>query len=189
MIIGLSGYARSGKDETAKALGEWGWRREGFADPLRAFLLAVDPLIPGAPDGGPYRLSLLVEAYGWERVKDEFPEVRALLQRTGTEAGRTILGGDVWINALFRDHEVGEKLVIPDVRFPNEAMAIRSRGGVVLRIERLGVEPAVGEDGEVHDSETALDDWAFDGRIHNDGTIEDLRDAVHGELQWVAQLH
>jgi dephospho-CoA kinase len=45
MIVGISGYARSGKDEAAKALVEMGFERRAFADKLREFLLALNPMV------------------------------------------------------------------------------------------------------------------------------------------------
>jgi dephospho-CoA kinase len=45
-LIGLSGYARSGKDEAAKVLiEEFGFKRIAFADKLRDFLYALDPIV------------------------------------------------------------------------------------------------------------------------------------------------
>jgi hypothetical protein len=183
--VGLSGYARSGKDAAAEVLVCGGWRRDAFADRLKTFLLAVNPLIPAHYDTPPYRLSNLVHAHGWDRAKELFPEVRVLLQRTGTEAGRKVLGEDIWVDALFKDFRPKEEaLVITDVRFPNEAQRIKDAGGVMIRIRRPGVGPAKAPSGLVHRSETALDDWPFDATIHNDGNLTDL----HARLFGVAEL-
>lgn len=175
-LIGLSGYARSGKDEAAQALVAGGWHQAAFADKLRDFLLALDPVLPSPRGGQPVRLSRIVNHRGWEYAKTYYPETRILLQRAGTEAGRSILGEDVWVNALFHDHSTTPALVITDVRFPNEAQAIIDRGGRVLRIERPGCGPAGALGGLVHESETVLDSWSFDGVIINDGSIANLHD-------------
>ncbi|AXQ61119.1 deoxynucleoside monophosphate kinase [Streptomyces phage Hank144] len=184
LIIGLSGYARSGKNEAAEALVQFGWRQAAFADKLREFLLAVDPVIPGPYGTGPLRLSILVRDCGWEYAKDHYPEVRALLQRTGTDAGRALLGPNVWVDALFEEHGNAPALVVTDVRFPNEAKAIADRGGVMIRVERPGVGPAKDKVGRVHESEQALDYWKFDHTLVNDGTVRDL----HLKLYGVADL-
>jgi hypothetical protein len=60
-------------------------------------------------------------------------------------------------------------MAVSDCRYPNEAAAIRARGGLVLRVERPGVEPI-----NAHRSEVALDGFDFDAVIDNDGSIEDL---------------
>jgi hypothetical protein len=77
-----------------------------------------------------------------------------------------------------------EALVVTDVRFPNEADAIRQAGGVVVRIERPGVGPHTDPGGWVHESDVALDHYDFDVTVKNDGTIEEL----HARLLSVTQL-
>lgn len=170
-IIGLTGYARSGKDEAAKALN---WTRVAFADAVRDALLALDPIVDCINteycDDRLVRLSSEVNR-GWTSAKKD-PEVRRLLQRLGTEAGRNIHGADCWIKIAHRKVEAAPgNVVITDVRFANEADAIRSWGGKVIRIERRGVGPC-----NIHSSEElALD---VDAVIENDGTIEDLHNKV-----------
>lgn len=95
-----------------------------------------------------------------------------LLQILGTECFRDLLGKDVWVNALLRNAEGG--LVISDVRFPEEAAAVRARGGVVVEIVRTGAGRADGRS-TAHASETALAGDRPDHTVLNDGSIEDLR--------------
>src|SRR6478736_3251293 len=102
MIIGLSGYARSGKDEAAKVLvEEYGFTRIAFADKLRDFLLAVDPIV-GVDffEHEVYRLSDIIMEFGWDGYKEtiDADEIRMLLQRLGTEAGRQVLWDSIWID-------------------------------------------------------------------------------------------
>lgn len=171
-IIGLAGYARAGKDTVAQIVKQHGFEQRAFAAPLKACLAALDPIVLAYGPHDMQRLSDYLNAdSGWEAAKSE-PEVRQLLQRLGTEAGRNILGDDVWVNALFQTPSRG-RLVISDVRFPNEAAAIRDRGGVLVRITRPGHGPVNG-----HPSETALDDYDFDAEILNDGEIADLKPAI-----------
>jgi hypothetical protein len=59
--------------------------------------------------------------------------------------------------------------VITDMRFPNEALAVKGRGGITIRINKQGVGPA-----RNHISETALDDYDFDYVINNDSSLSDL---------------
>ncbi|MFF9095710.1 hypothetical protein ACF1AX_21600 [Streptomyces sp. NPDC014802] len=184
LVIGLAGYARSGKNEAAEALIQYGWTQAAFADKLKDFLYALDPLIPGHWGAGNLRLRKLVDATGWDYAKTTYPEVRALLQRAGTEAGRKVLGASVWVDALFREHADASALVITDVRFPNEARAVSEQGGVLIRVERPGTGPARDRAGRVHESEVALDGWAFDHTLVNDGSVRDL----HLKLYGVADL-
>ena len=160
-LVGLSGYAGSGKDAAAQVLLEAGYERRAFADKLRAMAYELNPIIP--IKGQMYRLGRLVDAYGWEHCKREYPEAREILQRLGTEAGRKVLGENVWVRATLNDLGVdvlfatGPKVVVTDVRFPNEAAAIQRLGGKVYRVQRPGVTAI-----NAHPSETALDDFPFD---------------------------
>lgn len=182
-IIGLSGYARSGKDEAAKVLvEEFGFVRVAFADKLREFLYALNPIVSKPSDfakefddGKPLLLQTVIDHYGWNGYKESIfgPEIRRLLQRLGTEAGRQTLWDSIWIDAAFAGLDPDDKVVITDVRFPNEAKAIRERKGYLWRIERTGIGPA-----NAHPSETSLDDWKFQRRIKNDSTLEVFRERI-----------
>lgn len=181
MIIGLSGYARSGKDEAAKVMvEEFGFTRVAFADKLRESLYELNPIVKilrswdGKTEG--YRnvyLQEVIDEFGWDGYK-ETPfgsEIRRLLQRLGTEAGRNVLGQNVWVNAALgtklEDRHYKPKIVVTDCRFPNEAQAIVDRGGEIWRVTRWGIKKA-----NDHPSETSLDDWPFDRIIINDSTLE-----------------
>jgi hypothetical protein len=171
MIIGLSGFAQSGKDTLAKQMRSLGFERRALADPMRNILYSMDPSFP-AKDGSCISVKEAVDALGWERAKVAFPDIRKFLQRLGTEGGRDNLHEDVWVDAVLGgSHPL--LLVISDVRFPNEVQAIRSRGGKVIRIERPGVGPV-----NSHISDNALGGCEFDGTIINDGEPEDMLKAV-----------
>lgn len=178
-IIGLSGYARAGKDTVGEILGRYGYQRVAFADKLKELAYATNPVV-GAfinqHDGIERdRLSDLVDTYGWEVVKGGWDESREFLQRLGV-AARDVLGSNVWVDAALSTLPSG-KYVVTDVRFPNEAEAIKTLGGEVWRVERPGTGPVNG-----HESETALDSHGFDATIDNSGSLEDLADRVEGAL-------
>jgi hypothetical protein len=164
MIIGLSGYARSGKDTVAELLClNYGFKRVSFADPMREAILTLNPKIDSIT-----HVSHHVEDYGWEIAKQN-PEIRRLLQVFGTDVGRRMFGENVWIDMAFKHIEPDERIVFADVRFPNEAEAIKLRGGNVIRINRHN-HSAV----NTHKSETAMDNYMFSHVLYNDGTIDDL---------------
>lgn len=189
-IIGLSGYARSGKDEAAKVLiEEFGFIRIGFADKLREAVYELNPLVsqyvyiksPATGKislwGGNEKVTVqhVIDQFGWDGYK-ETPykdEVRRLLQRMGTEVGRNLLDDNIWVDSAFNGLADDAKVVVTDCRFPNEAEAVAKRGGDMWRIMRAGVE-AIND----HPSETSLDNWSFDSYIHNDGSLEDLHKSV-----------
>ena len=168
MIIGLSGYARSGKDTVAELLVlNYGFKRLAFADGIREALLALNPILH---DG--HRLNELVGMYGWEVAKAK-DEVRRLLQVMGTEVGRKLINEDVWVWLLFNKISTDERIIIPDVRFPNEARMIEQQGGEVWRINRHN-HTAVND----HVSEHAMDNHMFKRVVYNDGTLDDLSDEI-----------
>jgi hypothetical protein len=168
MIIGLSGYAQSGKDTVAELLClNYGFKRISFALPMRDAIYTLNPYVEGGN-----RIVDLVDEYGWDVAKAN-PEVRRLLQVFGTEVGRSLFGETFWIDQAFKRAEEYERVVFSDVRFPNEATAIQQRGGDVWRINRHNHAPVNG-----HKSEHAMDMFMFKHVLYNDGTIDDLADEV-----------
>lgn len=182
-IIALSGFARSGKDEVSKVLvEEFGFKKVAFADKLREVLYQLNPVVAPAPENYfgnptiPVRLQNVINVNGWDGYKETRfgPEIRRLLQRLGTEAGRETLWDSIWIDAALTGHDEDAKLVISDARFINEFDAVTERGGQVWRVDRPGIGPA-----NDHKSETeALEYKGFSFHIQNNGTLEDLRSRV-----------
>jgi hypothetical protein len=165
--VGICGFAQSGKDTLATQLRtRLGFEVRAFGDALRGMLYDINPVVDWGGFSRSRRIQEIVDLIGWEDAKKIYPEVRELLQRLGTEGGRRHIGEDVWVRSLFEKPH-SSMLVIPDVRFPNEALAIKERGGVVVRIVRAGNSPV-----NAHVSETAYSDQDF--VIENNGSPEDL---------------
>lgn len=173
MIIGLSGYARSGKDTIADHLVKnHGFIKLSFATPMREALLKLNPDIVDN-QGMVFKFKQAVNLYGWEEMKTFFPGYRGLMQRMGTEVGREMFGENFWVEQAFKQISEGTNVVFADARFKNEAYAIKKAGGEVWRIDRLGISAA-----NDHISEHDLDDYFFDHRIMNYGPVEDLYKTV-----------
>lgn len=129
--MGFAGLARVGKDTAAQVLiKEFGYVQESFADPIRKFVAHI---------------------LGWslaelEARKEDYIEwlgttPRRMMQTVGTEWGRIGVNDLIWVNRTLRavDHNrinLFSPTVITDVRFDNEAEAIRAAGGVVVHIVR-----------------------------------------------------
>jgi hypothetical protein len=130
------------------------------------------------------------EEIGYRFEKQELTP-RMLLQLVGTDAGRKLIHPEIWINSLFADYDNNfhatkfsvrqgfndpryPNWIITDVRFPNEVQSIISRGGTVVRIEREN-NIIKNTATNLHESETALDNFNFEFVVKNDGTLEDLR--------------
>jgi uncharacterized protein YqjF (DUF2071 family) len=158
IIIGFTGPAGCGKDTAAMALvRQLGFSRMSFAAPIKEALDAI---------------------FGWtpaewqDRIWKEAPIInmpvspRQLAQTLGTEWGRDTVDPDFWVKVLeYRMYTIAStKIVISDVRFPNEAMWIRSKGGHVVDVTRnldLKVAP--------HSSEMGLEFGYIDARLPNEG--------------------
>ena len=187
-VIGISGYARSGKDTLGAILTKEGYDRVSFADNIKAALYVLNPVVGDQANRNKNGLSIesedtfnaesiriknIIDDIGWEQAKAVYPETRALLQRLGTEVGRSIAGKDIWVNLSFDAVPDGSKVVVTDCRYPNEADAIKKLGGRVWRVERPGVTAV-----NTHVSETAMDGYPFDYVFNNDGSIEALGSQV-----------
>lgn len=137
------------------------WEIKKYADKLKQ----IAEILTGIPrvsfENQDFKKSLLGEQWG-------SISVREFLQKLGTEGLRNNLHENVWVNALFSEFEhATSKWIITDVRFQNEADAIKKLGGIVVRIDR-------GMDTGTHASETSLDDYSFDYTIKNKGSLYDL---------------
>lgn len=170
-LIGISGKIGAGKDTVAKALqniltydtGKH-WEVKKYAGKLRE----VASILTGIP----------ADDFENREVKDRWlPQynmtVREFLQKLGTDAIRNNIHDYAWIIALFNTRTESDNWIISDMRFKNEARAVKNSHGILLRINRPG------SDVGTHPSETDLDGYAFDYVIENDGTIEDLIKKVH----------
>lgn len=191
-LIGLSGPASVGKDSAAKALTEQReWVRVAFADPVRDAALALDPyvLVPNDhpvtakmfPDAQLLndedmfeRLEAIVKAVGWDMAKS-VPEIRRVLQRLGTDAGREIHGADCWVKIAHKkicdNLANGLCTVVTDVRFDSEADFIREHDGIVVKMTRPGYGPV-----NDHISDQGI--ASYDVVINNDSGIVELHTKI-----------
>jgi hypothetical protein len=176
MIIGLTGYAQSGKDTVANILVEnYGYQRIAFADPIRTLLYEANPMLKEG-----YRVQGLVDVYGWDKVKVDYPEARDLLQRLGVGARKTF-GDMFWVQQALRQVYFEGSYVITDVRFPNEAKAIRQcnqEHSQIWRIKRAGFDAV-----NAHESESAMDGEKVDQIFVNSGTLDDLKVLIQTRMR------
>jgi hypothetical protein len=236
MIIGLSGYAKSGKDTVAEIIqqlqADSDWHVKKFSGKLKA----IASLLTGIPaekfEDQAFKESMLGPSWSQKvitsflHVETKEMSVREFLQKLGTDAVRDGLHPNAWVNALMSDYTVRHGIskynykadrlleegkwivdyhrkdlpkallgtvhskqdnyyyvndgplqypnwIITDCRFPNEAQAIKDKGGIIIRIDRPGIKPV-----NAHPSETALDNWDFDHKIANVSDLVALRQSV-----------
>lgn len=183
MIIGLVGYARSGKDTVADYLVQnHGFVRSAFADPMREALLKLDPRINVGEMLG-VSLKEAVANLGWDNLKTYSPDVRHLLQRMGTEVGREMFGENIWVDKAMEIIKITENVVFSDVRYHNEADAILGAGGILWRITRPNVGPV-----NSHGSELLMDSYPqhkFSSHLFNSKNIDYLQDIINRNISEV----
>ena len=182
-IIGLTGRLGSGKDtvfERMSAIFPETYVRQSFADPLKESIAALFgvslyelEVFKRDPD------SVVVLGDDAQEKGDLVsPTViftmREFMQRYGTEAHRDIFGTDFWVDTAMRkiqeyvpqpwqgkrdDH--APTFVFTDVRFDNEAEAIRARGGEIWEVR------GPDEDTGSHASEAGIDPYFITLTIDN----------------------
>ena len=160
MLIGVAGELRSGKDTLADILVQ----EHGFAK--RSLALKIKEMVEvltGIP-------LVAVEEYGRDTI---IPWLgvshRYLWQTIGTEWGRNIINKDIWLLCL---NASKNNIVIPDIRFTNEADYIRKSGGKLIHVIRPDNEQA---EGRGHESENGVSVSERDIVIYNDRTLEDYK--------------
>ena len=111
--------------------------------------------------------------------------LREVYQTLGTDWGRNMVGGDIWILAgrarldeLLGDVEsdIIRGIVLDDVRFDNEAELIRSMGGLVVEITRSCVPQME------HSSEAGIARDLIDYSFANEGDVATLQHQVRDYL-------
>lgn len=185
MLIGLTGAAGAGKDTVAAHLFQThGCLKLALADPLYHMVSAMT----GLP----------VEQLADRTVKEADiawvgTSPRRLLQTLGTEWGRGTLGDDIWIKHLFRRIDKYSEVlgrwqagfVVTDVRFANEAAAIRGRGGHIIEIVRPTPLSGVPDEARQHSSEAGVPNELVDVTIVNDTDVAGLLARVDKALDWL----
>lgn len=80
-------------------------------------------------------------------LSDPSLTTRRIMQYIGTEWGRQAVHPELWVNILIANARKHTNCIITDLRFLNEAKAIRDIGGYIVRITRPEFEnTGVGDD-------------------------------------------
>lgn len=169
-IITVSGFARSGKDSTARYIEKY-MKSKGksvciihYADVLKFWAK---------------------EYFNWDGLKNE--QSRTLLQKIGTDIGRK-RNENVWVNVVVEFIKTfGQDfnyILIPDTRFPSEINTLKSLGYNVFSIwiARPNFDNGLTEDQKNHPSETSLLDYPFDAVLSCETGLDKLEHKVYSFL-------
>lgn len=167
-LIGFVGPKRSGKSVSASILAKNGYSRINFKD---ALLKEVKMNFPDLVKHWAQESGLTVDDV---LEKKPYEAVRLLLQNYGTDFRRRE-NNDCWVvkwaqTVLRADRE---QVVADDVRFENEAEMVREMGGILVRVNRAGLEKK-----DQHVSETESEKIVCDFEVDNNGTFADLEQAL-----------
>jgi hypothetical protein len=166
LLIGLCGPAGCGKDTVADMLVKHGaFHRYAFAAPIKSMVGTMLGLHDGIWEDRKWKESVIP----WLGKSP-----RQLAQTLGTEWGRQHVHRDLWLMLGMQRWDVvrqsvSPRFVITDVRFDNEAQAIKQAGGTVWLVEREGVAPVAS-----HVSEKGVSPALIEGRVKNNGTLDQL---------------
>lgn len=166
MIIGLTGKARSGKDTVRQILERtYGFEGFAFADALKQAMVPLFGIDPR-------------HLYDDKKKEQPIPgwgdlTMRRAMQLLGTEAMRGTFGDDFWIKRLRKEIYGKRMVVISDVRFDNEAAAIRNWGGAIVEVKRTSA--GLQDDAGAHASEKGVSPYLVHLTIDNNSSLAMLQ--------------
>lgn len=190
-LIGIHGHAGAGKDTVADYIREkydntW---KLAFAGPLKSSAASL--------------FGLPVEAFNERAVKEQADpwwgiSPRQMAQFFGTEMVRETMGrllpdvgADFWIYRMegilngvldSEEYTADDVVIIPDVRFQNEADWIWKNGGIVIHLTRAGADGIVGIPSHPSEGSIEFHNWDAAYLLYNNGTLEALYNEVENIL-------
>lgn len=173
-LLGVAGVKFSGKDTVGDYyVNNHGYIKLHYADPLKDILKTLFKFKDDQLNGNKKEV---VD----ERI-NKTP--REILQYVGTDLFRNQMekiipeiGKDFWLfvmkNAIneIREKNPEAKIIITDIRYPNESEFIRSLGGEVIKIK--SINKTSNNNYSNHESEQCIDNIPYDYLIENDYSEE-----------------
>jgi hypothetical protein len=168
-LIGICGAYNSGKTTVAEYIkNKYNYTEHSYAGPLKEVAKCF---------GFSHE-----EVYGTQAEKEKINSFwgisgREFLQKFGTDICRELLPtvipqmSSIWVQLAEKKMIEEKKLIIPDIRFENEAAIIRKHNGIIIKIIR-----SVNRKKEIsqHKSEQNFDKIKSDYIIYNNNTLEEL---------------
>lgn len=204
-IVGILGFAGSGKDTAAAALIERGYVKYAFADALKDVIAVMFNWPRHLMEGDTSKSRSwreTVDPWWSNKLGIESFTPRMAMTSIGTDVIRAHFNDSLWIANVEKKilGNGNDKIVITDCRFPNEASLITGLGGHLIRIKK-GPDPVfyqyskninstdqkqrseahtmmLGTFAHIHASEWAWNCLTVDHTIENDGTIDDLQQNI-----------
>ena len=179
LIIGISGKKQSGKStlyEFVKLnkenlfIGDVTIDKVDMADPLKEMIVNIMGVDKKLVYGSEQEKNMLTQ-YKWKDLPyhnvnqanlraSEYMTGRELMQQVGTNIFRK-MNPNIWVDAAINRMKKTEADIVfcCDVRFPEEVMAIKNNGGIVIRLTKRKNNSVASAE---HESEKRLDKEVFD---------------------------
>lgn len=184
IVTGLIGLKGCGKSTVARVFADHGFTIVSLSSPLKAMLgVLLGARGVSAEESARMLTGDKKEQPHWA-LNGRSP--RQAMQWLGTEWGRDLMAPTFWVDT-WRDQAMRHsRVVVDDVRFPNEVEAIRSMGGTLIRV----VRPALVA-GDTHISENHITSLKAEHQIMNDGDLVALEASARGMVEaiLVARVH
>jgi len=173
-MYGITGKIGAGKTTVADYLcREHGKTAYALSDPIKKVAIVLGFL--------PHQV------YGTQAQKLEINETwgisgRQFMQKFGTDVCRDFLPtaipemSQIWIQCFRHAVRENPDIVLSDVRFPDEARAVKEMRGKIIRVVRDNDEK---HNDSVHASELAMDDIPADFVIRNTGSLSELYQKIN----------
>lgn len=165
MLIAITGHKFSGKSTVARLLhNATGYEVRSFATPLKKMVCALVGCTMDDLEDYDYKENTEVPEHLWAYCANGKHTIRALMQGLGDLMRKE--NPDVFIECTLNSKD---DFLVSDCRFPNEAKAVKERGGIVIKVVRPDAKAK-----DNHQSETRIDEIESDYTIWNDSTLENL---------------
>ena len=162
-IIGIVGRAGCGKTTLRNYIAQkHGFHILPFAKPLKT-MLHVLGLTSKQTDG-----TLDDKNLPCDLLQGKSP--RWAMQSLGSDWGRNLIGEDLWVDLWQKGIGRHTKIIVDDIRFPNEIARIHKLGGITIRIRRLKSE----QNTEMHESERHFLSLPVTHELQNNASLQDL---------------
>lgn len=173
-LIGITGKIGAGKSTLANILQKYGYEEYSFATPLKQ----IGEIFGFSKES----------LYGSQEDKLKIHEkwgisARYFLQKLGTDIFRISLKekipemkieSSIWIELFKLKYNPSIKTVISDVRFLDEAKAIKELGGIIIKIERNRFDLSSETETNTHVSEIEMEQIQPDFVLQNNESILEL---------------
>jgi uridine kinase len=182
ILIGIAGQKYNGKDTIADYLvSTYGFIKISFADKLKEMCKVLFNFTDEQLYGSQKET---IDNYWNIAPRDVFQYFGTDIMRNDIKKILPSIENDFWIKCTFKqiDNFIKEnnncKIVIADVRFPNEVNAIKSYNGHIIRV----IRPSIQND-DFHESESQIPFLNVDYEIINDNNINELYKKIDNILQ------